>query len=173
MHDAAVAALQQPGDPRLDAALPLELDLIGVREVITWHSAAALAALPAWGAFEARAIDAAQPGALASLDALPQGAVVGTSSLRRVALLRLQGLRALPRMEDFEALLAEPGPWLGAFDFPFGLPRAFVQAQDLQAQHLFVDAPLAAGQSLELTLWTLDSRGALGQQQHLYLQVVI
>lgn len=47
------------------------------------------------------------------------------------AVLRLQGLRALPRMEDFEALLAEPGPWLGAFDFPFGLPLAFVQAQDL------------------------------------------
>ena len=47
------------------------------------------------------------------------------------AVLRLQGLRALPRMEDFEALLAEPGPWLGAFDFPFGLPRAFVQAQAL------------------------------------------
>ncbi len=45
--------------------------------------------------------------------------------------LRLQGLRELPRMADFEALLAEPGPWLGAFDFPFGLPRAFVQAQGL------------------------------------------
>jgi hypothetical protein len=25
----------------------------------------------------------------------------------------------------------QPGPWLGAFDFPFGLPRAFVQAQAL------------------------------------------
>jgi len=24
---------------------------------------------------------------------------------------------------SFEALLAAPGPWLGAFDFPFGLPR--------------------------------------------------
>lgn len=24
---------------------------------------------------------------------------------------------------SFEALLARPGPWLGAFDFPFGLPR--------------------------------------------------
>jgi hypothetical protein len=45
--------------------------------------------------------------------------------------LRLQALRELPRMADFEALLAEPGPWLGAFDFPFGLPRAFVQAQAL------------------------------------------
>lgn len=26
----------------------------------------------------------------------------------------------------FEALLARPGPWLGAFDFPFGLPREAV-----------------------------------------------
>jgi hypothetical protein len=47
------------------------------------------------------------------------------------AVLRLKGLRLLPRMEDFEALLAEPGPWLGAFDLPFGLPRAFVQAHGL------------------------------------------
>jgi hypothetical protein len=34
-------------------------------------------------------------------------------------------------MAEFEALLAAPGPWLGAFDFPFGLPRAFVEAQGL------------------------------------------
>jgi Protein of unknown function (DUF429) len=47
------------------------------------------------------------------------------------SVLRLKGLRELPRMADFEALLAEPGPWLGAFDFPFGLPRRFVQAQGL------------------------------------------
>jgi hypothetical protein len=47
------------------------------------------------------------------------------------AVVRLKGLRTLPRMADFETLLAEPGPWLGAFDFPFGLPRAFVQAQAL------------------------------------------
>lgn len=47
------------------------------------------------------------------------------------AVVRLKHLRALPLMSDFEAFLAEPGPWLGAFDFPFGLPRAFVQAQGL------------------------------------------
>ena len=47
------------------------------------------------------------------------------------AVLRLQRLDLLPRLADFEALLATPGPWLGAFDFPFGLPRAFVQAQEL------------------------------------------
>lgn len=28
---------------------------------------------------------------------------------------------------SFEALLAAPGPWLGAFDFPFGLPREGVE----------------------------------------------
>ncbi|MGV1046032.1 cadherin domain-containing protein, partial [Limnohabitans sp.] len=67
-------------------------------------------------------------------------------------------------------------PWAGTLNLngqTLDNSTHFVQAQDLQAQHLFVDAPLAAGQSLELTLWTLDSRGALGQQQHLYLQVVI
>ncbi|MBA4178693.1 MAG: DUF429 domain-containing protein [Leptothrix sp. (in: Bacteria)] len=42
------------------------------------------------------------------------------------AVLRLDGLEALPTLADFETLIAEPGPWLGAFDFPFGLPRPFV-----------------------------------------------
>ena len=45
--------------------------------------------------------------------------------------LRLDGVDALASMHDFETLLQQPGPWLGAFDFPFGLPRAFVQAQAL------------------------------------------
>jgi hypothetical protein len=47
------------------------------------------------------------------------------------AVLRLDGLDALPTLAQFEALLREPGPWLGAFDFPFGLPREFVQSQGL------------------------------------------
>jgi hypothetical protein len=41
-------------------------------------------------------------------------------------------LRALHRFTDFagfEHWLATPGPWIGGFDFPFGLPRAFVDAQ--------------------------------------------
>jgi hypothetical protein len=45
--------------------------------------------------------------------------------------LRLQSLQAIETLPAFEALLAEPGPWLGAFDFPFGLPRAFVDAHAL------------------------------------------
>lgn len=47
------------------------------------------------------------------------------------AVLRLEALEALPTLAGFEALLAEPGPWLGGFDFPFGLPRAFVQSLGL------------------------------------------
>ncbi len=47
------------------------------------------------------------------------------------AVLRLEGVDALTSLADFETLLAAPGPWLGAFDFPFGLPREFVQAQGL------------------------------------------
>jgi len=47
--------------------------------------------------------------------------------------LRLERIDELPTMAGFEALLAEPGPWLGAFDFPFGLPREFVDLQGLGA----------------------------------------
>lgn len=35
----------------------------------------------------------------------------------------LERIEALPDWPAFEALLRRPGPWLGAFDFPFGLPR--------------------------------------------------
>ncbi len=52
--------------------------------------------------------------------------IVVARGTRQGAVLRLQGLLALPTLADFEALLATPGPWLGGFDLPFGLPRAFV-----------------------------------------------
>ncbi len=35
----------------------------------------------------------------------------------------LERRETLVDWQSFEALLARPGPWLGAFDFPFGLPR--------------------------------------------------
>jgi hypothetical protein len=40
-----------------------------------------------------------------------------------VELIRIDELRTFAA---FEALLMEPGPWFGAFDLPFGLPRVFV-----------------------------------------------
>lgn len=57
--------------------------------------------------------------------------VVVARAERQGAVLRLRAVQTLPRLADFEALLQEAGPWFGAFDFPFGLPRAFVQAQTL------------------------------------------
>jgi hypothetical protein len=47
------------------------------------------------------------------------------------SVLRLQRLDELFDLAAFEAALADPGPWFGAFDFPFGLPREFVKAQQL------------------------------------------
>ena len=45
--------------------------------------------------------------------------------------LRVDAVEAMPTFEAFETWLTTPGPWLGAFDFPFGLPRAFVEANRL------------------------------------------
>ena len=58
--------------------------------------------------------------------------------------LRVSGVEALTAMPAFEALLAEAGPWLGAFDFPFGLPRAFTEALALGADVAQVSAAVHA-----------------------------
>jgi hypothetical protein len=68
------------------------------------------------------------------------GRLVGT-------LLRLERVDALPRLAEFETLLAAPGPWFGAFDFPFGLPREFV-------------ASLALGDSTAAVIGELQRRCA-------------
>jgi hypothetical protein len=57
--------------------------------------------------------------------------IVRARGERRGAVLRLRGLDLMPTLAAFEAALAESGPWLGAFDFPFGLPRAFADAHVL------------------------------------------
>lgn len=41
-----------------------------------------------------------------------------------LTLLRVDGAED---WQGFEAILQEPGPWVGGFDFPFGLPRQLVQ----------------------------------------------
>jgi len=55
-----------------------------------------------------------------------RGRLVGAS-------LAVDGVDALPTLAAFEELLRTPGPWLGGFDLPFGLPRAFVDAHALGA----------------------------------------
>jgi hypothetical protein len=47
--------------------------------------------------------------------------------------LRVEAVAELATLARFDDWLHAPGPWLGAFDFPFGLPRAFVAANALGA----------------------------------------
>ena len=58
------------------------------------------------------------------------------------SVLRFERLDVCTDFSAFEAALAEPGPWLGAFDFPFGLPRAFVEHLALGASAQGVMAEL-------------------------------
>jgi hypothetical protein len=39
----------------------------------------------------------------------------------------LHALQRLDSLEGFAGWLAQPGPWIGGFDFPFGLPRQLVE----------------------------------------------
>lgn len=45
----------------------------------------------------------------------------------RAGCLHLLGLETLGSFAAFQALLARPGPWVGGFDFPFGLPRELLE----------------------------------------------
>jgi hypothetical protein len=58
------------------------------------------------------------------------------------AVLRLERVDALPTMAAFESLLLQPGPWLAGCDFPFGLPREFVDSQGLGTDAQTVSAEL-------------------------------
>ena len=40
--------------------------------------------------------------------------------------LHLEAVTAIPTFTEFEEWLKRPGPWIGGFDFPFGLPRETV-----------------------------------------------
>jgi hypothetical protein len=52
------------------------------------------------------------------------------------ATLRLLGVQLHPTLESFGRWLSEPACWLGAFDFPFGLPRELVLALGWPTQWL-------------------------------------
>jgi hypothetical protein len=41
--------------------------------------------------------------------------------------LRIERIENLETFAAFEAFLRRPGPWIGGFDFPFGLPRELVR----------------------------------------------
>ena len=50
--------------------------------------------------------------------------------------VRLERVEEHPGFESFAMWLRSPGPWLGAFDFPFGLPRELVLALGWPTQWL-------------------------------------
>lgn len=49
-------------------------------------------------------------------------------ALLRRRQLTIEGVERLTDFDRFEAWLRKPGPWIAGFDFPFGLPRGFVEA---------------------------------------------
>ncbi len=51
--------------------------------------------------------------------------VVAAGRLRRRT-LAIDSIERLADFASFDSFLATPGPWVGGFDFPFGLPRRFV-----------------------------------------------
>lgn len=57
----------------------------------------------------------------------PRKAITVARCELKGAALRLLAIDELRNFDDFEALLREPGPWVGGFDFPFGLPREMVR----------------------------------------------
>ena len=60
-----------------------------------------------------------------SLGGTSARALGGTSGLTSGLTLALTAVQRLPTFAAFETCLVEPGAWVAAFDFPFGLPRAF------------------------------------------------
>jgi len=76
----------------------------------------------------------ASPGALllAGIDftSRPSARKPITVALGRSAggVVRLERLQAFDTFDGFKGWLREPGPWVGAFDFPFGLPRELVES---------------------------------------------
>ena len=45
----------------------------------------------------------------------------------RNSVLHMEKIEAIEDFDAFEGLLRRPGPWVGGFDFPFGLPRELVR----------------------------------------------
>ncbi len=53
--------------------------------------------------------------------------ITWASGLLRNGVLRLEAVQALPTIDAFGEALRTPGPWVAAFDLPFGLPRELVE----------------------------------------------
>lgn len=54
--------------------------------------------------------------------------IVVAHGRRAGAVVRLDALEPIHDLAGFDALLRRPGPWVGGFDLPFGLPRELVES---------------------------------------------
>lgn len=57
----------------------------------------------------------------------PRKAITVATGILAGSTLEITGLERLESFAAFEAFLRRPGPWVGGFDFPFGLPRELVR----------------------------------------------
>jgi Protein of unknown function (DUF429) len=53
--------------------------------------------------------------------------ITWAGGMLRNGVLRLEAAQGLPSMAAFDEALHTPGPWVAAFDLPFGLPRELVE----------------------------------------------
>jgi Protein of unknown function (DUF429) len=53
--------------------------------------------------------------------------ITWAGGMLRNGVLRLEAVQALPSIGAFDEALGTPGPWVAAFDLPFGLPRELVE----------------------------------------------
>jgi Protein of unknown function (DUF429) len=53
--------------------------------------------------------------------------ITWASGMLRNGVLRLEVVQGLPSIDAFDEALRTPGPWVAAFDLPFGLPRELVE----------------------------------------------
>jgi hypothetical protein len=60
--------------------------------------------------------------------------LLGTEQADERPVLEVGAMFELTGWADFERFLATPGPWVGGFDFPFGLPRELVEHLDWPQQ---------------------------------------
>ncbi|MGH8766477.1 MAG: DUF429 domain-containing protein, partial [Burkholderiales bacterium] len=54
-------------------------------------------------------------------------AIVVAEGVLASSVVQITYIEKLETFNAFEALLRRPGPWIGGFDFPFGLPRELVR----------------------------------------------
>lgn len=84
---------------------------------------------------------------------------VATALLEKQA-LRVDAIERLETFAAFEEFLARPGPWIGGFDFPFGMPQELVRDLEWPADWKSLVGHCAAMTRTQLRAALDDYRGS-------------